>query len=191
MLTWVQQSNEVQQYPDGIWGIPRKRLSGVFYPNPVMSIYRLHIFGATHHLISENTIDTIMVQWDHPVQPLDLIISHLSTFNDYMLDFAWQTLERDIQGALSSKTYGSSSSSLLSFSNSSSSSFSDLRCRLSLQVSPLVRTGRYDVLGFLLVLPCGLLAELFIQHGSKLRFTLTLLISLSSLRLWIGVPWDR
>lgn len=35
----------------------------------------------SYHFISEDTIDTVVVQGDHPVQTLNLVISHLATLD--------------------------------------------------------------------------------------------------------------
>lgn len=35
-----------------------------------------------YHFIRQNTIDTIIMQRDHPVQATNLIITHLSTFDN-------------------------------------------------------------------------------------------------------------
>ena len=38
--------------------------------------------GGTHHLVCENTVDAVVVQSAHPVETLNLVLAHLSSFDD-------------------------------------------------------------------------------------------------------------
>jgi hypothetical protein len=43
-----------------------------------------------HHLISQDTIDTIMMQRRHPIETLDLIVPHCTALDDYGYQLAPQ-----------------------------------------------------------------------------------------------------
>lgn len=45
--------------------------------------------GETHHLVGENTVDTVVVKSHHPVESLNLVVSHLAA-----LDVCESGLER-------------------------------------------------------------------------------------------------
>jgi hypothetical protein len=93
-----------------------------------------------NHFVGEDTVESVMMQRYHPIEPLDLIRPHLSTMNVCAGNVCQLTMrgcvnDNGAQFGDSSKTKGWSSSSSAfspSLSNSSSSSFSLLRCRLSL-----------------------------------------------------------
>jgi len=37
----------------------------------------------THHFISKNSIDAVLIQIDHPVEATDLVVSHLAVLDVY------------------------------------------------------------------------------------------------------------
>lgn len=86
--------------------------------------------GTTDHFVGENSVDSVVMKSDHPVQPLNLILSHFSSLDVY---HNVSVVERvaggwnDGQAGDSVKTKGPSSCASASLLSSSSSSFSVFR----------------------------------------------------------------
>ena len=96
----------------------------------------------THHLVCENTVDAVVVQTAHPVETLDLVLAHLSSFDDCVGQVSHSELffemasevAQGLHAGDSVNTNGPSPSarpsvSFSASSSSASSSFSDLRPR--------------------------------------------------------------
>lgn len=67
---------EVTEEGDSLKRFPKTLMSAAF--STVCTIEG----SGTHHFVCQDTIDTVMVQTCHPVQALNLVISHFATLDD-------------------------------------------------------------------------------------------------------------
>lgn len=67
-----QESDGLKRFTETLGNDEKQRLK--WYPRGDTKV--------TYHLVGQDTVDTIVVQTRHPVQTLDLIISHLTTLHD-------------------------------------------------------------------------------------------------------------